>query len=168
MTATVTSAITPSNQPPARISTTGSYPSPRGCTGTMLSVGTADRTSNRRRFSPGSTVRLWRSRHSAGTLSYQRRDLSCGDRSRGAADISSNCIPCGRLASGLPEVVPIRPNRAARPSGAANSGAEVSGVVARRERGRRERVRLRQSPGATSAISAPGGRPRRFDMSSST
>ena len=29
----------------ARISTTGSYPSPRGCTGTMLSVGTADRTS---------------------------------------------------------------------------------------------------------------------------
>src|SRR5436190_19967393 len=45
MTATVTSAITPSNQPPARISTTGSYPSPRGCTGTMLSVGTADRSS---------------------------------------------------------------------------------------------------------------------------
>jgi len=45
MTATVTSAITPSNQPPAPISTTGSYPSPRGCTGTMLSVGTADRTS---------------------------------------------------------------------------------------------------------------------------
>ena len=44
-TATVTSAITPSNQPPARISTTGSYPSPRGCTGTMLSVGNADRTS---------------------------------------------------------------------------------------------------------------------------
>ena len=43
--ASVTSAITPSNQPPARISTTGSYPSPRGCTGTMLSVGTADRTS---------------------------------------------------------------------------------------------------------------------------
>ena len=44
-TASVTSAITPSNQPPARISTTGSYPSPRGCTGTMLSVGTAERTS---------------------------------------------------------------------------------------------------------------------------
>ena len=43
-TATVTSAITPSNQPPARISTQGSYPSPRGCTGTLLSVGTADRT----------------------------------------------------------------------------------------------------------------------------
>jgi hypothetical protein len=44
-TAMVTSAITPSNQPPARISTQGSYPSPRGCTGTLLSVGTADRTS---------------------------------------------------------------------------------------------------------------------------
>ena len=51
MTATVTSAITPSNQPPARISTTGSYPSPRGCTGTMLSVGTADRTSIHADFS---------------------------------------------------------------------------------------------------------------------
>src|SRR5256714_13710241 len=45
VTATVTSAITPSNQPPARISTQGSYPSPRGCTGTLLSVGNADRTS---------------------------------------------------------------------------------------------------------------------------
>jgi len=45
MTATVTSAITPSNQPPARISTQGSYPSPRGCTGSLLSVGTADRAS---------------------------------------------------------------------------------------------------------------------------
>lgn len=44
-TATVTSAITPSNQPPARISTQGSYPSPRGCTGTMVSIGNADRTS---------------------------------------------------------------------------------------------------------------------------
>src|SRR5256885_5453897 len=44
-TASVTSAITPSNQPPARISTQGSYPSPRGCTGTMLSIGNADRTS---------------------------------------------------------------------------------------------------------------------------
>src|SRR3954470_13653736 len=37
VTATVTSAITPFNQPPARISTQGSYPSPRGCTGTLLS-----------------------------------------------------------------------------------------------------------------------------------
>lgn len=39
---TVTSAITPSNQPPARISTQGEYQSPRGCTGTLLSVGNAD------------------------------------------------------------------------------------------------------------------------------
>ena len=45
ITTTVTSAITPSNQPPARISTQGEYPSPRGCTGTLLSVGNADRTS---------------------------------------------------------------------------------------------------------------------------
>lgn len=44
MTATVTSTITPSNTPPARISTQGNYPSPRGCTGSLLSVGTADRT----------------------------------------------------------------------------------------------------------------------------
>ena len=44
-TATVSSAITPSNQPPARISTQGSSPSPRGCTGTLLSIGNADRTS---------------------------------------------------------------------------------------------------------------------------
>lgn len=40
--ATVLSQITPSNTPPARISTQGSYPSPRGCTGSLLSVGTAD------------------------------------------------------------------------------------------------------------------------------
>jgi hypothetical protein len=39
---TVTSAITPSNQPPARISTQGEYRSPRGCTGTLLSVGNAE------------------------------------------------------------------------------------------------------------------------------
>jgi hypothetical protein len=39
--ATVTSAITPSNVPPARISTQGTYNSPRGCTGTLLSTGTA-------------------------------------------------------------------------------------------------------------------------------
>lgn len=44
MTTTLTSAITPSNTPPARISTQGNYPSPRGCTGSLLSVGTADRT----------------------------------------------------------------------------------------------------------------------------
>ena len=42
ITATVTSAITPTNQPPARISTQGEYPSPRGCIGTLLSVGNAD------------------------------------------------------------------------------------------------------------------------------
>ncbi|HVZ30938.1 MAG TPA: hypothetical protein VG963_00845 [Polyangiaceae bacterium] len=42
ITTTVTSAITPSNQPPARISTQGEYQSPRGCTGTLLSVGDAE------------------------------------------------------------------------------------------------------------------------------
>ena len=42
MTTVVTSAITPSHTPPARISTQGDYPSPRGCTGSLLSVGTAD------------------------------------------------------------------------------------------------------------------------------
>jgi hypothetical protein len=41
---TVTSAITPSNLPPARVSTQGNYTSPRGCTGTLLSVGTVDAT----------------------------------------------------------------------------------------------------------------------------
>ena len=44
ITTTVTSAITPSNAPPARISTQGDYPSPRGCTGSLLSVGTATAT----------------------------------------------------------------------------------------------------------------------------
>jgi hypothetical protein len=42
ITTIVTSAITPSNMPPARISTQGDYSSPRGCTGSLLSVGTAD------------------------------------------------------------------------------------------------------------------------------
>jgi hypothetical protein len=42
ITTTVLSQITPSNTPPARISTQGNYPSPRGCTGSLLSVGTAD------------------------------------------------------------------------------------------------------------------------------
>jgi hypothetical protein len=41
ITATVLSQITPGNAP-ARISTQGTYPSPRGCTGSLLSVGTAD------------------------------------------------------------------------------------------------------------------------------
>jgi hypothetical protein len=42
ITTTVTSAITPSNTPPVRISTQGDYASPRGCTGSLLSVGTAE------------------------------------------------------------------------------------------------------------------------------
>jgi hypothetical protein len=42
ITATVLSQITPSNTPPARISTQGDYASPRGCTGSLLSVGTAE------------------------------------------------------------------------------------------------------------------------------
>ncbi len=42
ITATASSAITPSNTPPARISTQGDYPSPRGCTGSLLSVGNAE------------------------------------------------------------------------------------------------------------------------------
>jgi hypothetical protein len=42
ITTTVTSAMTPSNTPPARLSTQGDDASPRGCTGTLLSVGTAD------------------------------------------------------------------------------------------------------------------------------
>ena len=42
ITTTVLSQITPSNTPPARMSTQGGYPSPRGCTGSLLSVGTAD------------------------------------------------------------------------------------------------------------------------------
>lgn len=44
ITAIVSSAITPSSTPPARISTQGSYTSPRGCTGTLLSVGNAEAT----------------------------------------------------------------------------------------------------------------------------
>ena len=51
MTTTVTSAITPSNQPPARISTQGTYPSPRGCTGSLLSVGSAEARSIEADFS---------------------------------------------------------------------------------------------------------------------
>jgi hypothetical protein len=42
ITTTVTSALTPSNTAPARISTQGDYVSPRGCTGSLLSVGTAE------------------------------------------------------------------------------------------------------------------------------
>ena len=39
---TATTALTPGNTSPARISTQGTYLSPRGCTGTLLSVGTAE------------------------------------------------------------------------------------------------------------------------------
>jgi hypothetical protein len=42
ITVTVLSQITPSNTPPARISTQGDYASPRGCTGSLLSVGAVD------------------------------------------------------------------------------------------------------------------------------
>jgi hypothetical protein len=42
ITTTVLSQITPSNTPPARISTQGTYPSPRGCTASLLSVGMAE------------------------------------------------------------------------------------------------------------------------------
>jgi hypothetical protein len=42
VTARATTTLTPSNVPPARISTQGDYPSPRGCTGSLLSVGMAD------------------------------------------------------------------------------------------------------------------------------
>jgi hypothetical protein len=51
ITTTVTSAITPSNQPPARISTQGEYQSPRGCVGALLSVGNADARSIQADFS---------------------------------------------------------------------------------------------------------------------
>jgi hypothetical protein len=42
ITAVVLSQITPGNTPPARISTQGTYSSPRSCTASLLSVGTAD------------------------------------------------------------------------------------------------------------------------------
>jgi hypothetical protein len=44
VTITGTSTLTPSNTPPVRISTQGQYPSPRGCTGSILSVGNAEAT----------------------------------------------------------------------------------------------------------------------------
>ena len=44
VTARATTTLTPSNTPPARISTQGDYPSPRGCTGSLLSVGMAEAT----------------------------------------------------------------------------------------------------------------------------
>jgi len=44
VTATVSTALTPGNAPPAQISTQGEYSSPRGCRGTLASIGTADAT----------------------------------------------------------------------------------------------------------------------------
>jgi len=44
VTARAMTTLTPSNTPPARISTQGDYPSPRGCTGSLLSVGMAEAT----------------------------------------------------------------------------------------------------------------------------
>ena len=44
VTVTGTGTLTPSNAPPARISTQGEYPSPRGGTGSILSVGDAAAT----------------------------------------------------------------------------------------------------------------------------
>ncbi|MGH9158369.1 MAG: hypothetical protein ACRD2X_00060 [Vicinamibacteraceae bacterium] len=44
MKTTASTALSPSNMPPAQISTLGDYPSPRGCRGTFGSVGTARTT----------------------------------------------------------------------------------------------------------------------------
>jgi hypothetical protein len=44
VTTTASTALTPGNTPPANISTQGDYDSPRGCRGTLGSVGTADAT----------------------------------------------------------------------------------------------------------------------------
>ncbi len=41
---TASTALTPSNTPPAQISTQGDFPSPRGCRGTFGSAGTANAT----------------------------------------------------------------------------------------------------------------------------
>src|SRR5688572_19827354 len=51
VTITGTSTLTPSNTPPARLSTQGEYPSPRGCTGSILSVGDAAATTINADFS---------------------------------------------------------------------------------------------------------------------
>ena len=51
VTITGTSTLTPSNTPPARISTQGEYSSPRGCTGSILSVGDAAATTINADFS---------------------------------------------------------------------------------------------------------------------
>jgi hypothetical protein len=44
VTTTASTALTPANTPPANISTQGDYDSPRGCRGSLGSVGTADAT----------------------------------------------------------------------------------------------------------------------------
>lgn len=44
MTTTATTALSPGNTPPTQISTQGQFASPRGCTGTFGSVGTAQAT----------------------------------------------------------------------------------------------------------------------------
>lgn len=44
VTTTVSTALTPGNTPPAQISTLGEFASPRGCRGTLASVGTANAT----------------------------------------------------------------------------------------------------------------------------
>ena len=44
ITTIASTAIIPSNIPPAQISTQGDYPSPRGCRGTFGSFGTAEAT----------------------------------------------------------------------------------------------------------------------------
>ncbi len=44
MATTATTALTPGNTPPTRISTQGEFDSPRGCRGTFGSVGTAETT----------------------------------------------------------------------------------------------------------------------------
>ena len=111
-------------------------------------------------ISLASTVRPWRSRHSVATSCCQRPDHSRAYRPCRAADVPSNCLPRGRLGRGVSEVLPVWPYRAARSSGAADSKREVPGLAARRERGRRERLRLGQCVGTTSALAAPRFRPR--------
>lgn len=44
ITTTVSTALTPGNTPPAQISTQGEFASPRGCRGTLASVGTVNAT----------------------------------------------------------------------------------------------------------------------------
>ena len=113
-------------------------------------------------------MRPWRSRHSVATSCCRRRDHSRAYRPCRAADVPSNCLPRGRLGRGVSEVLPVGPCRTARSSGAADSKREVPGLAARRERGRRERLRLGQY--RWHHISARGAAmpSARFDTCSST